>query len=174
MRNQSVNRSIDWLTLFLYIILVGMGWMTIYSASLPVEGASVFDLPSWYLSISKNWGDSEIWRFESQQWRMSKSLYEDREGYERNSPSTWVENVTMPVLIWTGDKDPQINPNQSIAFYLALRRLNKKVVFLNYSNESHSLLKKESQVDLYNRFNDWLGYHLKEQPPAEWIIRGLK
>lgn len=139
-----------------------------------ISGASVYDLPSWYLSISNNSGDSEIWRFESQQWRMSKSLYEDRKGYERNSPSTWVENVTMPVLIWTGDKDPQINPNQSIAFYLALRRLNKKVVFLNYSNESHSLLKKESQVDLYYRFNDWLNYHLKDESPAEWIIKGLK
>lgn len=139
-----------------------------------ISGASVYDLPSWYLSISNNSGDSEIWRFESQQWRMGKSLYEDREGYARNSPSTWVENVSNPILIWTGEKDPQINPNQSIAFYLALRRLNRKVVFLNYSNESHSLLKKESQIDLYYRFNDWLNYYLKDQPPAEWILKGLK
>ena len=56
MRNQSVNRSIDWLTLFLYIILVGMGWMTIYSASLPVEGASVFD-------FSQNYGRQMIFIF---------------------------------------------------------------------------------------------------------------
>lgn len=139
-----------------------------------ISGASVYDLPSWYLSISNNSGDSEIWRFESQQWRMGKSLYEDREGYARNSPSTWVQNVSNPILIWTGEKDPQINPNQSIAFYLALRRLNRKVVFLNYSNESHSLLKKESQIDLYYRFNDWLNYYLKDQPPAEWILKGLK
>lgn len=56
MRNQSVNRSIDWLTLFLYIILVCMGWMTIYSASLPVEGASVFD-------FSQNYGRQMIFIF---------------------------------------------------------------------------------------------------------------
>ena len=56
MRNQSVNRSIDWLTLFLYITLVSMGWMTIYSASLPVEGASVFD-------FSQNYGRQMIFIF---------------------------------------------------------------------------------------------------------------
>ncbi|MBD3723266.1 MAG: rod shape-determining protein RodA [Flavobacteriaceae bacterium] len=56
MRNQSVNRSIDWLTLFLYIILVCMGWMTIYSASLPAEGASVFD-------FSQNYGRQMIFIF---------------------------------------------------------------------------------------------------------------
>ena len=139
-----------------------------------ISGASVFDLPSWYLSISNSTGDPEMWRFESQQWRMGNSLYNDREGYERNSPSTWVENISTPILLWTGEKDPQINPNQTIAFYLALRRLNKDVILLNYANESHSLLKKESQVDLYNRLNDWLNYHLKDQSPAEWIIKGTK
>lgn len=139
-----------------------------------ISGASVFDLPSWYLSISNSTGDPEMWRFESQQWRMVNSLYNDREGYERNSPSTWVENISTPILLWTGEKDPQINPNQTIAFYLALRRLNKDVILLNYANESHSLLKKESQVDLYNRLNDWLNYHLKDQSPAEWIIKGIK
>src|SRR5690606_18072510 len=65
-----------------------------------ISGASIFDLPSWYLSISRNSGDPEIWRFESQQWRMGKSLYADREGYERNSPSSWVENVNTPLLLW--------------------------------------------------------------------------
>lgn len=48
MRNQSVGNSIDWLSLFLYFLLVIMGWMTIYSASLPIEETSVFDLEQTY------------------------------------------------------------------------------------------------------------------------------
>lgn len=139
-----------------------------------ISGASVFDLPSWYLSISKNWGESEIWRFESQQWRMGNSLYSDKEGYERNSPSTWVENVKVPLLLWTGENDTQINPDQSIAYYLALRRLNKKSIMLIYSNESHSLIKKESQRDLYKRLKEWLDYFLNDNQPADWIVSGLK
>jgi rod shape determining protein RodA len=48
MKNQRVRSSIDWITILLYIILVIMGWMTIYSASLPIEETSLFDLSQIY------------------------------------------------------------------------------------------------------------------------------
>lgn len=48
MRNQSVGNSVDWLSIFLYFLLVIMGWMTIYSASLPIEETSIFDLEQIY------------------------------------------------------------------------------------------------------------------------------
>lgn len=48
MRNQSVGSGIDWITVLLYITLVILGWMTIYSASLPIEETSVFDLSQIY------------------------------------------------------------------------------------------------------------------------------
>lgn len=48
MRNQSIGNSIDWITLLLYFTLVIMGWMTIYSASLPLEESSLFDLTQIY------------------------------------------------------------------------------------------------------------------------------
>jgi rod shape determining protein RodA len=44
MKNQSVTNSVDWITILLYIILVCMGWTTIYSASLPNEETSIFDI----------------------------------------------------------------------------------------------------------------------------------
>ena len=52
MKNQSIGNSIDWITILIYIALVIMGWMTIYSASLPIEETSIFDLsqnPNFYL-----------------------------------------------------------------------------------------------------------------------------
>lgn len=48
MKNQRVGSSIDWITVLLYIALVIMGWMTIYSASLPIEETSLFDLSQIY------------------------------------------------------------------------------------------------------------------------------
>lgn len=48
MRNQSVGNNIDWLTLLLYFTLVIAGWMTIYSASLPIEEAALFDASQIY------------------------------------------------------------------------------------------------------------------------------
>lgn len=48
MRNQGVSNNIDWLTVLLYILLVGLGWITIYSASLPEVTTSLLDLNQIY------------------------------------------------------------------------------------------------------------------------------
>lgn len=48
MKNQSVINNIDWITVIIYTLLVIMGWMNIYSASLPVEETSVFDMGQTY------------------------------------------------------------------------------------------------------------------------------
>ncbi len=48
MRNQSVINNIDWTLVLLYAALVILGWMTIYSASLPLEETSIFDLDQIY------------------------------------------------------------------------------------------------------------------------------
>ena len=48
MKNQSVGNRIDYISILLYIVLVIMGWMTIYSASLPLEETSIFDLSQIY------------------------------------------------------------------------------------------------------------------------------
>lgn len=48
MKNQSVASNIDWVTILIYIVLVIMGWMNIYSASLPLEETSIFDLGQTY------------------------------------------------------------------------------------------------------------------------------
>ena len=48
MKNQSVGNRIDYISILLYIVLVIMGWMTIYSASLPLEETSIFDISQIY------------------------------------------------------------------------------------------------------------------------------
>jgi len=48
MKNQSVINNIDWITVIIYTILVILGWMNIYSASLPIEETSIFDLSQIY------------------------------------------------------------------------------------------------------------------------------
>lgn len=48
MKNQSVVNNIDWIMILLYILLVVTGWITIYSASLPLEETSIFDVSQIY------------------------------------------------------------------------------------------------------------------------------
>ncbi|MEK6451534.1 MULTISPECIES: rod shape-determining protein RodA [Myroides] len=48
MKNVSVQKNIDWITILIYVLLVFAGWINIYSASLPAETTSIFDLKQIY------------------------------------------------------------------------------------------------------------------------------
>jgi rod shape determining protein RodA len=50
MKNQSISSNLDWISVVIYIILVILGWLNIYSSSLSssVEDASLFDFSQIY------------------------------------------------------------------------------------------------------------------------------
>ena len=49
MKNQSVTNHIDWIIVTIYILLVTMGWLNIYSSSLSLtEDSSILDLSQFY------------------------------------------------------------------------------------------------------------------------------
>lgn len=137
-----------------------------------VAGSAITDLASHYLSVGL-FGKPNIYRFESHQFRIGKSLFEDREGYRRNSPIEHVQNCTTPLLSWTGDSDTNVESTQSMEFYLALRRLGKQHIMLVYPKEGHSLVDTKNQKDLSTRVQQWFDYHLKDEKPADWIANGV-
>lgn len=139
-----------------------------------VAGSAATDLTSFYLTVGWYTGRPDMWRFESQQWRLEKSLFEARESYDRNSPIVYAKNITTPLLSWTGGDDKQVNWSQSIEFYLALRRLEKQHIMLLYPKEGHVLNNSQNQKDLSTRIHQWFDYHLKDMPAAAWIKTGLK
>jgi dipeptidyl aminopeptidase/acylaminoacyl peptidase len=100
---------------------------------------------------------------------MGKTLFEDLEGYRRNSPINTVSNVSTPLLSYTGKEDTQVNPNQTMEFYLALRRLKKEHIMLVYPKEDHVIQGYENQIDLTNRITDWFGYYLKDEKKPTWF-----
>lgn len=143
----------------------------IFSAA--VSGAGVSDLTSWYLSLGWNTGKPDMWRLESQQWRMGKSFYDDQESYYRNSPIIHATKIQTPLLLWAGKLDLQVDWHQTMEFYLALRRLEKKNIMLLYPNEQHVLFNAENQIDLTNRIEQWFDYHLKDNKTFSWISKGI-
>lgn len=49
MKNQSVTNNLDWISVFIYILLVIMGWLNIYSSSLSLSDDNyIFDLSQFY------------------------------------------------------------------------------------------------------------------------------
>lgn len=138
-----------------------------------VAGSSITDLTSFYLSAGTSSGRPEVWRMESQQWRMGKPLFEDRAAYRRNSPVEHVQNVRTPLFSWTGGSDSQIHWLQSAEFYLALHRQKKKQIMAVYPDEGHTLSRSANQKDLSARIHQWFDFYLKDMPPAAWIQEGI-
>ncbi len=126
-----------------------------------VSGAAVTDFTSHYHSVGWNWNEPEMWRYESQQWRMGDSYYNIKDAYLCNSPLHHVENVKTPLLLWTGKIDFQIHWTQSVKMFLALKRLNKKSKLLLFDNEAHVVRGKENQKKLSNEIFEWFEIYCK-------------
>ncbi|MGV8946487.1 MAG: prolyl oligopeptidase family serine peptidase [Lutibacter sp.] len=134
-----------------------------------VAGAGISDLTSWYFSVGLGEKKPEAWRFETQQFRMEKTWFEDMHGYLKNSPLNAVTKVTTPLLSYTGESDPTVNPNQTLEFYLALRRLNKEHIMLIYPKDDHVIQIPKNQIDLTCRLSDWFGYYLNGEKKPDWF-----
>jgi dipeptidyl aminopeptidase/acylaminoacyl peptidase len=117
---------------------------------------------SWYFSNSKSLNIPELWRSESQQWRIGKSIFEDKELYLKNSPILYADNITTPLLSWVGKMETNLPYEQSLLFYNALRRAKKKNVLLVYPKDQHVIVIKENKMDLTKRITDWFDRYLKE------------
>lgn len=105
-----------------------------------VVGAAVTDIVTYYHTINWISGQEQMFRFEDYQMRMGKSYFDLKKGYSKNSPFHHVENVSTPLLLWSGGNDLHVDYNQSIRFYLALRRLRKNAKLLLFENEEHVIL----------------------------------
>ncbi|MBS7320198.1 MAG: S9 family peptidase [Myroides sp.] len=127
-----------------------------------VSGAGIFDIVNWYHSVNWLSGRPEIWRFYYESYRMGSGFTEISEKYYDNSPLTHVKRINTPVLLWTGKEDYQVNWNQSISMYLALKDGKKDVKLLLYPKEGHVLENKENQRDLSDRIKKWFDSYLKE------------
>jgi dipeptidyl aminopeptidase/acylaminoacyl peptidase len=133
-----------------------------------VAGDGFSDLTSGYLSLNEGDKRMNSWRYEYHQLRMGKKLFEDYDGYLKNSPIRFAGDVITPLLSYTGAEDPQVNPYQTMEFYMALRRLEKKHIMLIYPKESHSIQGLENQIDLTQKISDWFGYYLKGNKKPDW------
>ena len=134
-----------------------------------VAGAAITDFVNGYLWVVPGYGIPNFYHYEFGQLRIGKSLYEDYPAYLRNSPLYHADKVNTPLLSWAGDQDVQVDHNQTIEFYLALRRLGKINTMLLYPGANHVLMEKKHQEDLTQRIGQWFDYYLKGNKKPEWL-----
>jgi dipeptidyl aminopeptidase/acylaminoacyl peptidase len=126
-----------------------------------VAGAASTNMISDYLSLNDITLGNKFWKFESHQYRMGISPFDNWEAYIKNSPVMNAEKITTPLLSWTGKADGTVDWRQSVELHLALKRLKKKNTLLVYPNEGHILNNLEAQFDLTSRIKKWFDTYLK-------------
>jgi len=138
-----------------------------------VAGAPVANMTSAYGGIRWGTGLARQFQYEMGQSRLSGSLWEARSDYIENSPLFYADRVETPVVIMHGDEDDAVPWYQSIEFYLALRRLGKPAVFLQYRGEPHHPRKYSNKLDYSIRMKEFFDHHLKGEPAPKWWTEGV-
>jgi len=137
-----------------------------------VAGAPVSNMTSAYGGIRWGSGMSRQFQYEKTQSRIGASLWDRRDLYIDNSPVFFADRIETPLLIQFGDEDGAVPWYQGIELYMAMRRLNKECVFLQYRGEPHHLQQYPNKVDYSIKMHQWLDHFCKGEPAPRWIEEG--
>jgi len=91
-----------------------------------------------------------------------------------NSPIFYADRINTPLLIQFGDIDGAVPWQQGIEMYLAMRRLDKPVIMLQYEGEPHHLKKYPNKVDYTLKMKAFFDHHLKGEAAPLWMTEGVK
>lgn len=136
-------------------------------------GAPVSNMTSAYGGIRWENGISRQFQYEHTQSRIGKTLWDAPELYITNSPVFKADRVQTPLLIMHNDADGAVPWYQGIEYFMALRRLGKKVWMLQYNNEAHNLVERRNQKDLTIRLQQYFDHYLKGSPEPAWMKSGI-
>ncbi|NOR15670.1 MAG: prolyl oligopeptidase family serine peptidase, partial [Candidatus Aminicenantes bacterium] len=137
-----------------------------------VAGAPVSNMTSAYSGIRWGSGLARQFQYEQQQSRIGASLWERRDLYIDNSPVFFADRINTPLLIIFGDEDGAVPWYQGIELYLALRRLEKDCIFLQYRGEPHHPQKYPNKLDWFKKMKEYFDHYLKGMPGPDWISEG--
>lgn len=136
-------------------------------------GAPIVDMVSGYVGIRNGSGLIRFFMYEDTQSRMGKSLWDDKEGYLRNSPLLEADKIHTPLLIYHCDADEAVAYEQGRSLYLAMRRLQKPAWLLNYKGDGHFLSNEAAQRDWTIRMQQFFDHYLKDAPMPRWMDEGI-
>ena len=138
-----------------------------------IAGAPVSNMTSAYSGIRWESGIARQLQYEKWQSRIGGSLWEYPERYIENSPVFFADRINTPLLIMFGDEDGAVPWYQGIELYLAMRRLEKDSIFLQYRREPHHLKKYANKLDYTIKMKEYLDHYCKGTPAPDWIKEGV-
>lgn len=107
--------------------------------------------------------------------RERSDLWRGMDRYMQMSPIFWADRLDGALLMYHGEEDQNVGtfPINSKRMFHALNGIGKTAVMYMYPHEAHGPAAKETLLDMWTRWVDWLDYHVKgaeqnqfEQQPA--------
>ncbi|MDZ7683091.1 MAG: prolyl oligopeptidase family serine peptidase [Fodinibius sp.] len=138
-----------------------------------IAGAPVSNMTSAYSGIRWGSGLARQFQYEQTQSRIGGSLWEYPERYIENSPVFYADRINTPMLMMFGDEDTAVPWYQGIEMYLAMRRLNKDAIFLQYRGEPHHLQEYGNRLDYAIKMKEYFDHYLRGEPAPKWITDGV-
>ncbi len=138
-----------------------------------VAGAPVSNMTSAYSGIRLGSGLARQFQYEKTQSRIGGSLWEFPERYIENSPVFFADKIETPLLIMFGDMDDAVPWHQGVELHLAMRRLGKDCVFLQYRDEPHHPQKYANKLDYSIKMKEYIDHYCKGTPAPAWMTEGV-
>lgn len=140
-----------------------------------ISGAGVSDIIRDYFSYHYHYTGPNYWQYETGQFDMKTSFLENKNLYFKNNPIYNVEKVNVPILLWTGRQDQNVPWDQTMEFYIGLKRNQKPVIALFYVEGGHALgFNSPEKKNLHLQVLEWWDYFLKDQKNVPWIDKQMK
>ncbi len=135
-------------------------------------GAPVGNMTSAYSGIRLGTGLARQFQYEKTQSRIGGTLWDSLDNYLNNSPVFNTPKINTPLLMMFGDIDEAVPWQQGIELFLAMRRLNKNCIFLQYKDEPHHPKKYHNKLDYAKKMKEFFDHYLLNKKAPEWMTKG--
>lgn len=119
--------------------------------------------PSNLLTFAKSVPD--FWKPIMKRWLGDPDDPADRERLIQDSPITYLDGMTKPMLVIQGANDPRVVKAESDQIVQALRDKGRDVEYIVFDDEGHGFMKLENEIEAYRRTVEFLDRHRQDEKP---------
>lgn len=100
----------------------------------------------------------EFWKPFMEQWVGDPE--KDRERLTKDSPITYLDGMTKPMLVIQGANDPRVVQKESDQIVAALREQGREVEYIVLEDEGHGFSKKQNEILVYSKMLEFFERHV--------------
>jgi len=101
----------------------------------------------------------EFWKPMMRAWLGDPSDPQDRQRLVADSPITYIEQMSKPMLVIQGANDPRVVKAESDQVVAALEARGVEVTYVVFPDEGHGFMRKANEIEAYSRIIEFLDAH---------------